>query len=181
LPERYALYVGRCAPHKNVAVLLRTWNTLPAAVAAACPLVLAGGDVDGFRALAAGRETGAVLPGFVPDDDLPGLYAGATLMCFPSLYEGFGLPPLEAMACGTAVIAARAASLPEVLGDAARLVDPRDEGAWAESVQELLSNRQQRATLAAAGAARARSFTPERSGSALLRCLIEAATGPEAA
>ncbi len=97
----------------------------------------------------------------VADDDLPALYAGAELFVFPSLYEGFGLPPLEAMACGTAVVASDRGALPEVLSDAARLVSGFDAAMWADVVEELLQSPGQRAALAARGRARAALFTWE--------------------
>jgi len=100
--------------------------------------------------------------GYVHDADLPALYGGADLFVFPSLYEGFGLPPLEAMACGTPVVCSNAASLPEVVGDAAVTVDPYDVDALAEAMQRVLADRDLREDLRARGLARARQFTWER-------------------
>jgi glycosyltransferase involved in cell wall biosynthesis len=100
--------------------------------------------------------------GPVSRDDLPALYAGAALFAYPSLYEGFGLPPLEAMACGTPVLTSPVSSLPEVVGDAAVLVDPHDEAALAATIAQVLADAELRANLAVRGRARARLFTWER-------------------
>ena len=140
LPDRYVLYVGRCSPHKNVVTLVRAWSELPADLRRRYALVLAGGDASLFRGAADARGVDAIIPGFVQDADLPGLYGGATIMTFPSLYEGFGLPPLEAMSSGTPVIVSNATSIPEVVGNAAKLVDPLDTHAWAKALVDLLEN-----------------------------------------
>jgi len=99
---------------------------------------------------------------YVERDDLPALYSGALALTFPSLYEGFGLPALEAMACGTPVLASNATSLPEVVGDAGLLLDPHDPHAWAKSVASLLSNQWLRDELSRKGLAQAAHFTWER-------------------
>jgi glycosyltransferase involved in cell wall biosynthesis len=103
-----------------------------------------------------------VLTGYVDDRDLPALYAGADCFVFPSLYEGFGLPPLEAMACGTPVVAARTSSLPEVAGDAAILVEPRDVDGFAAAIRSIVQQPDVARDMKARGLARARSFTWER-------------------
>lgn len=177
LPTAYALYVGRCTPHKNVATLVSAWRRLPAELREGVALVLAGGDVGAFEAAAARAGVSAITPGLVADADMPALYAGATLMCFPSLYEGFGLPPLEAMGCGTAVIAADAAALPEVVGNAAVLVPARDVAAWSNGLATLLSDEQARADLSARGAAHAARFTEEHCGTAILEHLVATVAG----
>jgi glycosyltransferase involved in cell wall biosynthesis len=97
--------------------------------------------------------------GFVEDDDLPALYRGALLFVYPSLYEGFGLPVLEAMACGTPVITSNRASLPEVAGDAALLVDPTQPKALAAAMASILSDSDLRQALRTKGLARAHTFT----------------------
>ncbi|MGB9880037.1 MAG: glycosyltransferase family 4 protein, partial [Anaerolineae bacterium] len=103
-----------------------------------------------------------VFTGYVPDEDLPALYSGADLFVFPSLYEGFGLPPLEAMACGTPVVCSKASSLPEVVGDAALMVDPYDVEALAEAMHRVLSDAVLREELRGKGLARAQQFTWEK-------------------
>jgi alpha-1,3-rhamnosyl/mannosyltransferase len=104
----------------------------------------------------------------VPTADLPALYSAAAAFVYPSLYEGFGLPPLEAMACGTPVVCSNAAALPEVTGDAAVLVDPRDEGALAAALERVLDDSALRASLRGRALERARWFTWERCARATL-------------
>ena len=99
------------------------------------------------------------MPGFVTDADLPTLYAAATLFAFPSRYEGFGLGPLEAMACGTPVLASDASSLPEVVGEAGLLLPPDDPAAWSEALRRLLDDPGLADRMRAAGLARAAEFT----------------------
>ncbi len=101
--------------------------------------------------------------GFVADDTLAALYRLATVFVFPSLYEGFGLPPLEAMASGTPVVTSNRSSLPEVVGDAAVLVDPYSASSIADGIQQVLSDASLRQTLAARGLARAKDFSWEAS------------------
>jgi glycosyltransferase involved in cell wall biosynthesis len=96
--------------------------------------------------------------GYVSDDDLPSLYSGALAFVYPSLYEGFGLPPAEAMACGTPVITSRGTSLPEVVGDAAVLVDPEDVGSIAEAILEVVRNESLRLAMSSKGLERGKCF-----------------------
>ena len=121
-------------------------------------LVAAGGERPQFRAARAAAGPRDLGP--VPDAHLPGLYAGASAFVLPSLYEGFGLPCLEAMACGAPVVAADAAALPETCGEAALYADPRDPGAIADAVERALEPATAE-RLRAAGVARARRFTWE--------------------
>ena len=151
LPDRFVLHVGTLEPRKDVATL-----------AAACEqagvaLVLAGSVPPGQFAPSSAQRLG-----YVSRHDLPALFGAATIAATCSRYEGFGLPPLEAMACGCAVIGAAAGPLPEVLGDAAVLVAPGDVDAWARAIGDLVRDDDRLATLRAAGAARAASFTWSR-------------------
>jgi glycosyltransferase involved in cell wall biosynthesis len=100
--------------------------------------------------------------GWVREEDKALLYASAQLFLFPSLYEGFGLPPLEAMACGTPVISSNAASLPEIVGDAALLVEPEAAIGWAETIRVAMKNEGRRAEMRARGLAQAKKFSWER-------------------
>lgn len=177
LPERYVLYLGRDTPHKNVTTLIGAWRRLPSSLRDRFALVLAGGDGTRFAEVAARSGVAAVTPGHIDDADLPAVYAGAALMCFPSLYEGFGLPPLEAMACGTPVAAADATAVPEVVGDAAMLLPARDEIAWSSAVTTLLTNDAARTALIARGTEQAHRYTGERSATAILAALVAATSG----
>ncbi len=145
LRGRFILYVGGYNQRKNVASLVWAFARLVRYLPARQRLVLlgAGGPYcDRLAALAAalGIEREVVFPGFVPRRHLPLFYAAADLFCYPSLYEGFGLPPLEAMACGAPVVASNASSLPEVLGDAALLVPPEDTAALGRAMLRLLGD-----------------------------------------
>lgn len=157
LPREYVLYVGSFAPHKNVPFLLRAWTRLPDAP----PLVVCGRAPETIRPeIARLGLAGRVLAlDGQGDDALPALYTGATAFVFPSRYEGFGLPPLEAMACGTPTIVADAASLPEVTGGAALTFPLDDEAALAGRIRELLGSPALREKLAMAGRVRAAQLT----------------------
>jgi glycosyltransferase involved in cell wall biosynthesis len=135
--------------------------------ASAVSLVLAGidrGVGDGLCAIAAeaGIPEAVIKLGPVSEDLLLSLYRCATALVYPSLYEGFGLPVLEAMACGTPVIASRAASIPEVLGDAGILLDPLDSAAWTDAIVNVINDDDRRGLMRAQGLARATEFTWER-------------------
>jgi glycosyltransferase involved in cell wall biosynthesis len=163
----YVLHVGTLEPRKNLERLVRAFASARAAHRLPHRLVLCGprgwGSDALHQLLAAPRIAGSVhWMGPAARDDLPALYAGATLFVYPSLYEGFGFPPLEAMACGTPVLTTAVASLPEVVGDAAVLVDPYDEAALAERIARLLQDPDGLANLSARGRPRAAQFTWER-------------------
>jgi glycosyltransferase involved in cell wall biosynthesis len=163
LPERYALCVGVDKPHKNWSRLVAAWSDLPAAVRAGYELVFAGRPDPRY---AATRQLVAALGlddvrfvGDVAEDDLPALYTGAALFVFPSLYEGFGLPILEAMACGTPVACSNTSSLPEVAGDAAAYFDPTDVADMAATLAHVLSDSAHRQALAELALTRAAQFS----------------------
>lgn len=118
-----------------------------------------------------GLNARVILPDFVSDDDLPALYAGATLFVYPSLYEGFGLPVAEAMACGAPVVSSNASSLPEVGGDAVLYFDPRDVDAMAETIRRALSDESLGNDLRARGLAQAKKFSWEKAARQLLEYL----------
>ena len=160
----YLLFVGTLQPRKNILGLLAGYRALVARRPDAPRLVLAGtpgwGGEELERALADPALAGRlVLPGYVADKDMPALYSGAELFVFPSLAEGFGFPPLEAMACGTPVVAGDATALRENLAGAAELVPPGDSDALAETFARLLADERERAALSARGLERARRFT----------------------
>jgi glycosyltransferase involved in cell wall biosynthesis len=156
----YALAVGTRIARKNAAALRSARDRL---AAAGVELVLAG---SGRSYMREGEEPPARALGYVADDHLPGLYAGAELLLMPSLYEGFGLPCLEAMACGTPVVAADRGALPETCAGAAILVDPDDPGALADAAAVAASDPAHRARLREAGLARAAELTWDRAARA---------------
>jgi glycosyltransferase involved in cell wall biosynthesis len=176
LDRPYVLAVGTLEPRKNLERLIRAWVDLPEAVRGDHVLALVGPrGWDDAPILAAARDAGARLIGRVSDEELRALYAGATAFAYPSLYEGFGLPPLEAMAAGAPVLTSDVSSLPEVVGDAALLVDPTDVAAIGAGLTRLLTEPELVADLRARGRARAATFSWERTASetlALLRGLV---------
>jgi glycosyltransferase involved in cell wall biosynthesis len=164
----YCLFVGNLEPRKNLGRLIEAFALLRGRGSGPSvpQLVLAGArgwlSTGIFQAIE-GRGLGGeiVVTGYVPLADLPGLYAGAACFVFPSLYEGFGLPVLEAMSAGTPVVASRVGAIPEVAGDAALLVDAERPVELAEAIESVLGDATLRARLVAAGHARARLFTWE--------------------
>ncbi|MGH2524387.1 MAG: glycosyltransferase family 4 protein [Anaerolineales bacterium] len=157
----FVLAVGTLQPRKNYVRLIQAFHEVSHAHAR---LVIAGGKGWLYDSIFAevkrlGLEGRVVFPGFVADDDLPALYSAARVLAYPSLYEGFGLPILEAMACGTPVVTSTAACLPEVAGDAALLVPPTDWAALAAALEQALTGEAVRTTLISKGLARARQFT----------------------
>ena len=172
LPERFILYLGGTDPRKNLGVLLRAVRLLRERGRRALPLVLAvprGGRFGDPRDEAArlGLADDVIFLEPVPEREKPALYAAAAAFAFPSRYEGFGLPPLEAMASGTPVLCANASSLPEVVGESALLLAPDDDDAWAEAMERIGEDESLRARLAAAGRARAAAFTWDATASGL--------------
>ncbi len=119
------------------------------------------------------RSAGVILPGFVAQEDLPTLYRQAVMFVYPSLYEGFGLPPLEAMACGLPVIASNTTSLPEAIGDAALTVNPTDVEAITAAMARILNDTSLRQCLQQAGIERARKFTWQRTAQHLVQQLAQ--------
>jgi len=169
LSRRYALYLGTNKPHKNLQKLIEAWAAVQGDDA---QLVLAGPWDPRYpepteMVARKGLETVRLL-GPVAEQDLPGIYAGATVFVFPSLYEGFGLPVLEAMACGTAVICSNVSSLPEVAGGAARMVNPVSVGELAEAIGEVLGDEALRQDLRERGLAQARRFSWEQTSQSTL-------------
>ena len=154
----YALFTGTLEPRKNILGLLHAYAQLPADLRDAHALVIAGGKGWLDREITLGladveRGGGRVIrTGYVDDEDMPGFSSGATVFVFPSFYEGFGIPPLEAMACATPVIVSRTSSLPEVVGDAAEFVDPHDVSSIAAALECVLRDQGRRHALCARGA-----------------------------
>lgn len=168
IPDRYVLYVGINKPHKNLLMLLKAWGIL-----------MCNGQTEGHSLVIAGYwdprypdakryvinnglDKTVHIIGDVQEHDLPSLYSGATAFIYPSLYEGFGLPLLEAMACGTPVMCGNVSSLPEVTGEAAAYFDPVNAGEIADTMGEVLASRKNREVLQEKGFARARLFLWEQ-------------------
>ncbi len=159
------LWLGEFIAHKNVGALVSAYAALSSKIRSHYKLVLAGeksGDWEEIQKEAGRRGVGELVhfPGFIEEPDLPALYTGASLFCFPSLYEGFGLPPLEAMACGTPVICSNSSSLPEVVGDGGLMVAPRS-AALSAAITEVLTNDNLRQRMRKRGQARAALFSWE--------------------
>jgi len=189
LSEPYLLYVGTLHPRKNLVRLVQAFSAFTKAMAAgpAKPkaepqLVLAGQKgwlyeeiLNQVRKL--DLVDRVVFTGYVPDADLPAVLSGAVAFVFPSLYEGFGLPVLEAMACGTPVICSNVSSLPEVAGEAALQVDPLDVEALAEAIHWVISDAGLRATLVERGYEQVQRFSWQRCASQVLQVLEDAGRG----
>jgi glycosyltransferase involved in cell wall biosynthesis len=178
--EHYLVTLGSLEPRKNLPRLLQAWAAIQNRIPADVWLVLAG---------AQGKRTvfGEVLfedlpprvhlTGHVPDELLPALYSGAIASPYLSLYEGFGLPPLEAMACGTPPLTGNLASLPEVVGDAGVMVDPNDVDAIADGIYRLVEDPQLRLVLRNKGLNRASQFSWEKTARQTRAFLEEVAAG----
>lgn len=180
LPERYILYVGSIEPRKNLEHLVRSYRQLIADGSIAEHLVLAGPLGSSHERLINQLESpelrGRVhMPGYIARRDLPWLYAGARLFVYPSLYEGFGFPPLEAMACGVPTVASSSSSLAENLQGAAELVPATDEAALTLAINRLLRDEELRAQYRKKGLARAAEFCWQKTAQQTLNCYMELA------
>ncbi len=177
LPDPYILNVGTLEPRKNLEGLLRAFASAKKAGIQET-LVITGAKGWGESHLAQlpqrlGIADSVVFTGFVDDNDLPFLYAGAKFFVYPSLYEGFGLPVLEAMACGTPVITSNLSSIPEVTGDAALLVDPESEAELSSAILKLAGDPLSRQILKEQGLKRAKLFCWEKSVTETLKIYEE--------
>ncbi|HEV7921169.1 MAG TPA: glycosyltransferase family 1 protein [Thermoanaerobaculia bacterium] len=166
--EDYILYVGTLEPRKGLDDLLAVWRSLPSRPR----LVLCGSSGWGTKIA---QEKDVELTGFVGRERLRALYRGAKLFVYPSRYEGFGIPPLEAMACGAPVVATRTGAIPEYGEEAALLVEPGDRDALREALTRALGSRRLRDELRAAGPLRAGGYRWERSAQLMRELLAEAA------
>lgn len=145
LPDRFAFWVGDFRPEKNLHFLIQAWSRLQRRLPEPMPLVLAGAQSGQYKKIRddvarMGMTENVLFPGFIRADDLPAVYSAAVVFLFPSLYEGFGLPPLEAMACGTPCVVSNSSSLPEVMGSAALLFNPTSLDSFEECVLRLLTD-----------------------------------------
>jgi glycosyltransferase involved in cell wall biosynthesis len=162
LPERFVLYVGTLEPRKNLTTLLEAYAQV--AQRQVTPLLVGGGkgwlyDAVFQRLEALGLRERVHFVGYLDEEELPLWYAAATVFVFPSIYEGFGMPPLEAMACGTPVVASNTSSLPEVVGDAGLTVSPYDPAALAAAISRVLDDADLRQELRERGLRQARAFS----------------------
>jgi glycosyltransferase involved in cell wall biosynthesis len=174
----YILYVGNFRPHKNLPRLIRAYADLSEPLQDTHQLVLAGGDRDHRQTLEElvrdlGISDRVLFPGLIEDLHLPAVYSGCALFVLPSLEEGFGLPALEAMACGAPVVAGERAAIPEVVGKAAFLVDPENVPAMTEAIAQVLSVGHLRRTLRQIGLARALEFSSDRTSERVLALLYK--------
>jgi glycosyltransferase involved in cell wall biosynthesis len=177
LPEKFIVAVGTIEPRKNLPLLFEAFKLL---------LADAGGKFDDTAIIVVGKQgwlfeetfkavhtcglTGRVrFVGYVPDEDLPAVYSLAQVLAFPSVYEGFGFPPLEALACATPVISSNTASLPELLGDAALLLPPNEASQWVSALRQVLSDRNFARELGQRGPNQARKYTWERAAAETVR------------
>ena len=166
LPKRYALHVGTNKPHKNLERLMKAWSEVRAFKESRCGLLFAGAhDERHFSVEETAKRLGfddVRCLGPVAEENLPALYTGAELFVLPSLYEGFGLPVVEAMACGTPVACSRSTGLPEAVGHAAAYFDPEDTGSIAATLKRMLKSPTYSQTIADRGRAHAERFTWRR-------------------
>ena len=183
LPDRFILYVGTLEPRKNVVRLAKAYGLLPKELRDRYPLVLAGapgwfssGIIGEIEALNLGDRIRSI--GYVDQEDLPAMYTLASVFAYLSLYEGFGAPPLEAMACGTPVICSKSSSLPEVVGDAGVLIDPYDVDQISAQLRKLIEDVQWRNQLIEAGFRRSKKFDPLQMAERVLRIFEEVSHSP---
>ncbi len=174
LPRRYLLYLGTIEPRKNLLMLLRAYCSLPAALRADWPLLLVGtwgwnaGEVANYLHDEA-RHRGVIHLGYVKDKHLAAIYNAARALVYPSWYEGFGLPPLEMMACGGPVLASTAGALAETVGARAQLIEPGDFDGWREAMTRVLVDDDWWAALRTGVRAVAAPFTWDRCAAETLR------------
>lgn len=155
LPDRFVLHVGNMEPRKDIATLGEACRAVQ------IPLVLTGHSLWGYR-----PPVGTIELGHVSPEDLPALYGAATLVGYASLYEGFGLPPVEAMACGAAVVSTQVPSIVEIVGDGAETFRPGDATGLAATLHELIQDEPRRSELARRGRRRARALSWDRTARA---------------
>jgi glycosyltransferase involved in cell wall biosynthesis len=173
LPKKYLLFTGTLEPRKNITGILKAYEKLSLKTREQYALVLAGGkgwkdeEISKYVDSLVAQGLKIILTGYVPDADLPSVYSGAALFVWPSHYEGFGIPLLEAMACGVPVITANNSSLPEVAGDAAILLNSNDTAGISSAMRDVLNDKALRNKLIAKGYEQIKKFTWENSADQL--------------
>ncbi len=181
LEKDFILFVGTLEPRKNITGVIEAFSRVVGGVKKEYNLVVAGTKGWNYQSVfelvqRLNIEREVVFTGYVPEEELPLLLNAASVFVYPSFYEGFGIPPLEAMACGTPVVTSNISSLPEVVGDAGILVDPNDPDAIADAIQRILSDDGLRRELAAKGVARAKLFSWQKAAGetlAIYRRVVE--------
>jgi glycosyltransferase involved in cell wall biosynthesis len=177
ITKPYILYTGTLEPRKNILGILESYVQLPEDLRNSYSLVLAGGkgwlDDEIKNRLDELKDYDIITTGYVPDEDLPAIYSGASVFVYPSHYEGFGMPPLEAMACGVPVISANNSSLPEAVGDAGILIDADDTKGLAKNVERVLRDSALAKEMSEKGLKRAKKFTWESSAATMLKVINE--------
>jgi glycosyltransferase involved in cell wall biosynthesis len=162
--KNYILYIGNAKPHKNLSRLLSSWRLIDEKIKKDYILVLAG-----VRQKFCYKDENTLIIPFVSEEELPVLYTGATVFVFPSIYEGFGLPPLEAMACGCPVISSNTSSMPEVLGDACLYFNPYDVNQISKTILEILHSETLREKLQKKGFEKVKSYSLEKMVNSLIK------------
>jgi glycosyltransferase involved in cell wall biosynthesis len=186
LHDEFVLYAGNVKPHKNLERLIEAFHLVRNKGLDHLKLVLIGDEISKYASLRRAVHRHQLhkyvrFLGYLPEETLAVMYRLAGVFVFPSLYEGFGLPPLEAMASGTPVVTSNVSSLPEVAGDAAVLVDPYDPDAIAEGIRQVLTDEQLRRELRRKGLARARQFSWEDSVRRVREIYLEVVEAPASA
>lgn len=174
MPEQYILYVGTLEPRKNVATLVRAYSSLPRSLPEA-RLVIAGARGWGFDEIDSevdrlGLASRVLFPGYLPREELPLWFGASRVFAYPSEYEGFGMPVLEALACGATVVCSDSSSMPEAAGGAALLVPPGDAEALAQALVKACLDETFRAEHRALGLAHAARFSPLQTGRQMVDC-----------
>jgi glycosyltransferase involved in cell wall biosynthesis len=163
IDRQYILHIGTLNPRKNLDFLIKVFNRVHQVVPDV-KLVITGKKGWHYQSLfelveKLGLQKDVIFTGYILDEEAPYLYNGASVYAFPSIYEGFGLPPLEAMSCGTPVVASNTSSIPEVVGDAGVLLSPHDSNGWTKALVEILKNPTKREKLGQMALVRAKQFS----------------------